>query len=138
MRTLIVEDEFNSRNLMTKFLNPLGPTDVATDGFEATSAFKQAHDENEPYDLICLDIMMPNKDGYETLKEIREIEKELGIRGLDGVKIIMTTAVDSKQSILNTFRQGCESYIIKPIGKNKLYDELQQLELLTPQSSTQP
>ena len=138
MRTLIVEDEFNSRNLMTKFLNPLGPTDVATDGLEATSAFKQAHDENEPYDLICLDIMMPNKDGYETLKEIREIEKELGIRGLDGVKIIMTTAVDSKQSILNTFRQGCESYIIKPIGKNKLYDELQQLELLTPQSSTQP
>jgi len=137
MRTLIVEDEFNSRNLLAKFLNPLGLTDVATDGNEAISAFKQAHDENQPYDLICLDIMMPNKDGYETLTEIRQIEDDLGIRGLDGVKIIMTTAVDSRQSILTTFRQGCESYIIKPIGKQKLYDELQQLELLTPQSTSQ-
>ena len=138
MRTLIVEDEFNSRNLLMKFLNPLGPSDVATDGNEAVSAFKQAHDDNQPYDLICLDIKMPNKDGYETLTEIREIENDMGIRGLDVVKIIMTTAVDSRQSILTTFSQGCESYIIKPIGKQKLYDELQKLELLTPQCSTQP
>ena len=137
MRTLIVEDEFNCRNLMTKFLMPLGHTDIATNGDEAIVAFKQAHDENQPYDLICLDIMMTNKDGNETLTEIRQIENDKGIGGPDGVKIIMTTAVDSSQSIFSAFRQGCESYIIKPIGKRILYDELQRLELLTPEGSTQ-
>ena len=48
MRTLIVEDEFNSRNLMTKFLNPLGSTDVATDGFEAVTASNRRMTRNSP------------------------------------------------------------------------------------------
>lgn len=129
MRILIVEDDFVNRQLLTKLLAPFGQSDVAINGQEAIDAFNLANENNEPYDLVCLDIMMPVKDGYETLEEIRQIENKLGIKGLDGVKIIMTTAVDSKESIMKSFRDGCESYLVKPIGKSGLYNELEKLGL---------
>ena len=129
MHILVVEDDFTNRQLLIKLLASLGQCDVAINGQEAIDAFQTANQDEQPYDLICLDIMMPVKDGYQTLEEIRRIEEQLGIRGLDGVKIIMTTAVDTKESIMKSFRDGCESYLIKPIGKTGLYDELEKLGL---------
>lgn len=129
MRILIVEDDFVNRQLLTKLLAPFGQSDVAINGQEAIDAFNLANQNEQPYDLVCLDIMMPVKDGYETLEEIRQIEDKLGIKGLDGVKIIMTTAVDTKESIMKSFRDGCESYLVKPIGKPSLYNEMEKLGL---------
>ncbi len=130
MRILIVEDEFGSRKLMQKFLSPYGVCDLAVDGEEAVEAFTLAMKEEEPYDLICLDIMMPKKDGQTVLKEIREIEERHNITGLDGVKIIMTTALNDSKNILEAFKSQCEAYIPKPISKQKLLEEMRALGLL--------
>ena len=48
---------------------------MAVDGKEAIDAFRMAIEEARPYSLICLDIMMPEMDGHEVLKEIRRIEE---------------------------------------------------------------
>ncbi len=130
LRILIVEDEFGSRKLMQKFLSPYGVCDLAVDGEEAVEAFTLAMKEEEPYDLICLDIMMPKKDGQTVLKEIREIEERHNINGLDGVKIIMTTALNDPKNILEAFKSQCEAYIPKPISKQKLLEEMRALDLL--------
>jgi two-component system, chemotaxis family, chemotaxis protein CheY len=130
LRILIVEDEFGSRKLMQKFLSPYGVCDLAVDGEEAVEAFTLAMKEEEPYDLICLDIMMPKKDGQTVLKEIREIEERHNITGLDGVKIIMTTALNDSKNILEAFKSQCEAYIPKPISKQKLLEEMRALGLL--------
>jgi two-component system, chemotaxis family, chemotaxis protein CheY len=130
VRILIVEDEFGSRKLMQKFLSPYGVCDLAVDGEEAVEAFTLAMKEEEPYDLICLDIMMPKKDGQTVLKEIREIEERHNINGLDGVKIIMTTALNDPKNILEAFKSQCEAYIPKPISKQKLLEEMRALDLL--------
>ena len=61
---------------MQKIILPFGETHLAADGEEAIEAFRLAMDENEPYDLICLDIMMPKIDGHQVLAEIRKIEEE--------------------------------------------------------------
>ena len=129
MRLLIVDDDFVNRQLLIKLLTPFGSCDVAINGQEAVQAFHLAHQDNQPYDLISLDIMMPVKDGHETLEEIRQIENQLGIEGCDGVKVIMTTAVDSRECIMKSFRNGCESYLVKPIDKSSLYQELENLGL---------
>ena len=130
MRVLIVDDNFVNRMLLQTSLKKVSAPDIAADGREAIDAVTHALKEGLPYDLILLDIMMPDVDGYEALQKIREIEEKSGIFGLDGVKIIMTTAVGEKEAIMKTFRMGCESYIIKPISKDKLFTEMEKLELL--------
>ncbi len=79
MRILIVEDDFTSRRLLQKILAPYGECDIAVDGKEALEAFTLAVREGRRYRLICLDIMMPEMDGQQVLKKIRQMEKELGI-----------------------------------------------------------
>ena len=74
MRTLIVEDDFTNRMILRGFLSPYGECDIVIDGNEAIQAVKMAWEENKPYDLICMDIMMPNMDGQEAVTKIHEMK----------------------------------------------------------------
>lgn len=130
MKCLIVEDDFAARRLLQRYLSSYGDCDIAVDGNEAVVALKDALDEEFPYELICLDIMMPNMDGHEALKAIRQIESERGISCLDGVKVIMTTACGDSKNVMNSFREGCEAYIVKPVEKYKLLEEIEKLGLI--------
>ena len=130
MKCMIVEDEFTSRKFLQVYLSDYGRCFVAVNGHEAVEAFRDALKEKEPYDLICLDISMPGMDGHETLKAIRRIESEHGIAGLDGVKVIMTTASDDSKDVMGAFRSGCEAYLIKPIERENLIEEMGKLGLL--------
>jgi CheY-like chemotaxis protein len=75
--------------------------------------------------------MMPEMDGQQALKAIREIEQQHGIGGLDAVKVIMTTAKDTSKDIFTAFKNGCEVYIVKPVRKEALLKEMQKLGLLS-------
>ncbi|MEA3226399.1 MAG: response regulator [Planctomycetota bacterium] len=130
MKCLIVEDEFTARKLLQVYLSDYGDCFVAVNGREAVQAFREALEEGQPYDLICLDIMMPEMDGHEALKLIRQIESERGIAGLDGVKVIMTTALDDSKNVMGAFRGGCEAYVVKPVAKENLIAEIEKLGLL--------
>lgn len=71
--------------------------------------------------------MMPVLNGQETLKEIRSREKVAGIQGLDGVKVVMTTAMDDVDNVMSAFGAQCEGYLVKPIDKAKLEELLSSL-----------
>ena len=129
MKCLIVEDDFAALKLLQIYLSDYGDCFVAVNGREAVEAFREALDKGVPYDLICLDIMMPEMDGQEALKEIRRIESEHGIRGLDSVKVIMTTVLADSENITEAFKTGCEAYIAKPIKKEELFEEIRSLGL---------
>ena len=86
-------------------------------------------DEDEPYELICLDIMMPKVDGVKVLKTIREMEKQRHIEGDRKVKIIMTTALNDVDLVKNSFDSGCEVYANKPIDIKKLENVMEKLNL---------
>ncbi len=130
MRVLIVEDDFISRKLLEEILSPYGKCDIAVDGKGAIEAYKMSWLRNEPYDLICMDIMMPNVDGYEALVKIREIEKERGIKDRREVKVIMTTALDDPKTVVKAFyKGGATSYIVKPISSRRLLHEMHKLGL---------
>ncbi|MEF2229742.1 MAG: response regulator [Pseudodesulfovibrio sp.] len=129
MRALIVEDEFLSRKVLRSFLMTLFEVDIVVNGREAVEAFKLGHEENSPYDLILMDIMMPEVDGIEALKKIRELEDQLTLR--PRAKVIMTTALDDPQTVLKSFYDGeASGYIVKPVSRESLYKELEKLELL--------
>ncbi len=131
MKVLIVEDEFVSRKILKDILSPYGDCDVVVDGDEGVQAFKLAWEEFSPYDLVVMDIMMPNTDGQEALKQIREIEKGIGIEGPKEVKVIMVTALDDPKNVFEALYQGgATSYIVKPIDKEKLLDEIRDFGLI--------
>jgi two-component system chemotaxis response regulator CheY len=131
MRVLIVEDDFAARKLLQTYLRDHADCDVAADGDEAVQAFRLAIAAGEPYDLICLDIMLPKKSGQDVLKEVRGIESEEGIKGKDGVKIFMTSALSDAKNIMEAFKYQCEAYIPKPIKKERLYEEMRNLGLIS-------
>lgn len=131
MRILIVEDEASSRHILNSYLNPYGECDNAGDGTEAVDAVKRSLESNSPYDLITLDIKLPNMNGMEVLNEIRRLEDEKGIPLGDGAKVIMTTALDDHKKVMEAFRNQCEVYLVKPIDKQKLIEHLQQLGLIS-------
>ncbi len=136
MKCLIAEDDFAARKLLRTYLSDYGQCDVAVNGKEAVEAFRNAFEGSEPYDLVCLDIMMPCMDGHQALTAIRHIERERGIGGRDGVKVIMTTALHDSKNVMGAFREGCEAYIVKPIKKQELLEEIYELGL-TPSIASQ-
>ena len=130
MKILNAEYDFASRKFMLRFLSKYGECDVTVDGMEAVDAFTMALDAEEGYDLVCLDIMMPELDGYQALKQIREYEKEKGISEEDGAKIIMTTALNEGRNVTKAFELGCVAYAGKPIDQEKFENVLRKLGLI--------
>jgi two-component system chemotaxis response regulator CheY len=131
MKVLIAEDDFTSRRLLQKLLSHHGTCDVAVNGREAVEAFTRAIEASEPYDLVCLDIMMPELDGMEALKVMRDKEKSAKVKPSTEAKIIMTTALDSPKDIIEAYYSGgCTDYLVKPVDTKKLLTLLRDYGLI--------
>ena len=130
MKTLVVEDDFLSRSLLSNLFSGYGVCHAAVNGEEAVAAYEKTIDDGAPYDLICLDIMMPVMDGQQTLARIRDIEERRGIDAGAGVRVIMVSAVDDARNVAKAFNQGkCEAYHTKPIDRDKLLGQVRELGL---------
>lgn len=131
MKILVVEDEFASRKLLTTLLSDYGQCDTAVDGVECVKLFQDALNSGKPYDLVCLDIMMPHKDGHQALKEIRAIEKERGIKPSGEAKVIMVTALNDPTTVVKAYyKGGVNAYLPKPIEIDSLLAILRDLEII--------
>lgn len=130
MKILLAEDDLISRKVISKMLGQYGECDITVDGMEALDAFLLALKEKNPYDLICLDIMMQKVDGVRVLKTIRALEKQQNIPSEKKAKVIMTTALSDKEYVNKAFEIGCEAYATKPLDAEKLKEVLQKLELI--------
>jgi len=130
MKILLAEDDFVTRKYMSNFLSKYGECDVTVDGMEAVDAFLMAMEDGEPYDLVCLDIMMPVMDGYQALVGIRNLEKERGIPEEKTVKVIMTTALNEEKNVKMAFELGCTIYSGKPLDQERFDQALRKLGLI--------
>jgi two-component system chemotaxis response regulator CheY len=130
MRTLIVEDGFTNRLFLQTLLSRCGECHIAVNGKEAVEAFRRALGSGSPYDLICMDILMPEMSGQEAVKKVRAIEGARGILSKQAVKIVMTTAVSDIQQVMQSFRELCDAYLVKPIDGVKLVGDLRSMGLV--------
>mgnify|MGYP001774029555 FL=1 len=127
MRILIAEDDRLSRVFLKKFLSSYGTCDVAVDGMEALDAFMEAVKQKEPYDLLCLDIMMPRVDGLKVLKAIRVLEKQ---HNLKHTCIMMMTALADVEYVDQALELGCDAYAAKPIDTEKGESVMRNFKLI--------
>lgn len=127
MDILIVEDEMVSRKLLEKILSKHGACDLASRGDEALNAVIKKINQNEYYDLICLDLMMPKIDGISVLSAIRDLEKQHQL----SCKIMLITAMDEIDVVKDAFEQGADAYVTKPIDLDKLDEILTKFGLIS-------
>jgi len=137
-RFLVVDDDPASRRLLTRLLSPYGSCDQAAGGPEALHAFEASLAEGRPYDLVCLDIMMPGTDGHAVLRALRALEQAHGLFGSDGTKVVMITALSDPKHCIRAFGEGCESYITKPIFEDRLLAEVRSQLGGLPEKEQQP
>ncbi len=130
MKALIVEDDFVSRLLLQEYLKQHTMAHIAVNGHEAVEAVRAAINAFEPYDLICLDIMMPGMDGHEALREIRRLEAEPVAASLRPSKIVMTSALTDSANVVRANAGQCDYFLAKPITKNRLLEELRRLRVI--------
>ena len=127
MNILIIEDDSTSSIILSRMLAKYGSVTVATNGKEGLNRFRNATETSALFSLLFIDIMLPEMDGQEVLKEIRQTEKDRDVFGFDSVKIIMTTSLDDSKNIMQAFRSQCEGYLVKPISHDKLNREISRL-----------
>lgn len=131
MRSLIVEDDALARMLLLSILSRYGECDVVENGEEAVQRVSSSFEENTPYDIMCLDIVMPILGGQEALSQIRSIERGRGIKEHKLLKVIMVTAIEDFDNIMQAFEGGhCEAYLAKPVREEELLEHLYDLELI--------
>jgi two-component system chemotaxis response regulator CheY len=131
MKFLLVEDDYVSAMVLINIMSPYGECRMAANGLEAITAFKEALDMGKPFDVAIVDIMMPVMDGQEALREIRKIEAERGIGGLNMLKAIMLTSVEDYDSVMASFKDGqAEAFLNKPLDVDELKAHLKKLGIL--------
>ena len=129
MRIMIAEDDRMSRTFLQKFFADYGECDVAVDGMEAIDLFMDSLKYKKPYDLACLDIMLPKVDGLRVLKVIRAMEEQHDVTDANRLRIIMMTALADVDYVDEAFRLGCDAYATKPIDTEKVLEVIDHLGL---------
>ncbi len=122
-KILVIDDDFANRQLLIDILGNRARCDAAVSGKEGVAAYNRSIEIKQRYDLILLDIAMPEMDGLQFLKIIRDHEEKTGIRMGHGVPIIMITAF--KKSFLEAFNKGCDDYIVKPVDPDALIEKIE-------------
>ncbi|MCI6869706.1 MAG: response regulator [Selenomonadales bacterium] len=130
MRILVAEDDRISRTFLQKFMSQYGEVDVAVDGMEAVDLYMDSIKTQNPYDLLCLDIMMPKVDGLKVLKVIRQLEAQKKVSEEEHLRIIMMTALADVGYVDEAFRQGCDAYASKPVDTEKVEEVMKNLGLI--------
>lgn len=130
MRILIVEDEFVSREKIHAIMKNFGDCTVVDGGRVAVISFKNALQNNSPFHVVTLDISMPDMDGKDVLRQIRDAERAANITHENRSKVIMLTAHADRDNIQGSLRADCDDYLLKPFNKELVEEKLKNLKLI--------
>ena len=115
-KIMIVDDAAFMRTLLKNILFPKG-YEIAGDAENGAVAIDK-YKELKP-DLVTMDIVMPNVNGIEALKQIKEFDP--------GAKVIMCTAVGQENMVRAAIMSGAKGYIVKPFQAPKVLEEVQKV-----------
>jgi two-component system chemotaxis response regulator CheY len=118
-RVLVVDDASFMRFVIRDILTKLGHEVVgeAADGVEACARY----DELEP-DLVTLDLVMPKKSGLEALRDIRAKHPQ--------AKIIVVSALEQRETLMEAFRLGAADYLVKPFSKDRVAQAIERMAMV--------
>jgi len=124
MKILLAEDEPISRFRIVKMLEGVGPIESFENGTDALAAFVKSFEEGAPFDMLILDVSMPEMDGIELLKKIRAFEKQ---RRRQQTKVLMLTSHADKDTVISCYVAGCDDYAVKPFKKSVVIQKMEKM-----------
>jgi CheY-like chemotaxis protein len=119
-RILIVDDDPVVSQLLSRQIGGYGACVLAPDGRRGTESFRREFDAGRGFDVVILDLEMPEMDGHQTLQAIREYEASCGIHGLDRCLVFMNTSHPDISRVKASFRLQADRYFIKPLSVDRI------------------
>lgn len=115
-KILLVDDAAFMRMILKTSLTKAGYTNIveASDGLDAIEVYKK-----ENPDMVFLDITMPNMNGLESLKRIKEYDKS--------AKIVMCSAMGQETMVVEALKSGAKDFIVKPFKEQRVVNAVKQL-----------
>lgn len=115
-KIMLVDDAAFMRMMLKNTLSQAGYTDLieAEDGVKAVEAYTA-----EKPDLVFMDITMPNKDGLETLKEIKAMDP--------GAPIVMCSAMGQETMVMDSIKSGAKDFIVKPFKPERVLSTVKKI-----------
>lgn len=123
MRILLIDDEPIALTKLELMLTNVGICDTADSGVEATERFVNAIDDNQPYDLITIDIELPDITGIDLLNRFVLLEKK---NRITPAKKIMVTAHSNVDYVVKA-KNKCDAFVVKPLRKATLLAKIDEL-----------
>ncbi|HPO16992.1 MAG TPA: response regulator [Candidatus Hydrogenedentes bacterium] len=130
LKTLIVDDVPQNGRVLKALMAKYGDCDIALNGREAVNAFQNAWKQGAPYQLVCMDIMLPDIDGLKVVEVLRKMEEAMKVEESQRVKIIIVSSLDDSPHRLKAYNLECAGYITKPISSKDLVECLKQAKLI--------
>ncbi|MGE5844289.1 MAG: response regulator [Syntrophaceae bacterium] len=130
LRILVLEDDASTCRLMQIFLDQIGECRIVSGGRTALDSFQSALDQGKPFDLLLLDIMVPEINGIDVLKKVRMIERSRGIHDRNRAKVIITSSLSDARNMEQARSEESDGYLVKPVNRAKLFSAIRTMGLL--------
>ncbi len=127
MKILVVDDEPVSRQYLMKILSEFAECESVPNGMQALTAYKKGWEDWAPFDLMTLDVAMPDMDGKKVLQAVRSLENEKKVPKDKKIKILVTSAHADKETIISCAQMGCDDYISKPFDRETILKKINRL-----------
>ena len=131
LKTLIIDDQPEAIKLLGAMLADHCEITFTTSGVDGIERFKKEMMAGSPFDIVLLDVIMPEISGVEVLKRMREFEAlhhhdiQLYVNGGTWSRIIMQTASENLHDFFSSYLQGkCHGYITKPYSKEEILQKV--------------
>lgn len=128
-KVLVAEDDPENRQIVLNALKNIAECSIATTGQEALELYQRSRKTKTPFDFALLDVTMPQVDGFEVLKTIRQEEEKSSARKRETLVIMITAYRDS---LMEKYNMGWDDFITKPVEASRLIDHMKGLLLSRP------
>jgi len=127
MKILVIDDEYVALSRMVKLFSRWGEAVGATNGAQAKEMVEKAMQIGTPYDIISIDIELPDSDGLELLNQLRSIEERYHPENPWYSKKIIISAKSKHDNIQKALALGCDDFLVKPVSLTTLEEKMKHL-----------
>lgn len=127
MKILVVDDEYVALSRMVKLFSRWGEAEGATNAAQALEMAETALSEGTPYDIISIDIELPDSDGLELMNNLRVLEESKNRENPWFSKKIIISAKSKHDNIQKALALGCDDFMVKPVSLSTLEEKMKHL-----------